>query len=170
MLIRPHKDSSSANNDLEQWIDHQNKKSFGFLLDNIGPDGVNAKDTVPGTVIASPSKDQPNYYFQWIRDAAITMESVVNEFQKTKDKRLGEIIGYYADLQGSLQHTWNPSGGYTTGGLGEPKFGVDGAPFTSFVSGVFTFVKSTHRVVADLATRWKDPGEDHNGTVLLLEL
>lgn len=131
---------------------------------------MNAKNTAPGTVIASPSTHEPNYYFQWIRDAAITMESVINEFHKTGNSKLGEIIDYYADLQGALQHTWNPSGGYTTGGLGEPKFGADGAPFNEFVSRTFLFVKAAGKKVADLGSRWKGTGVDRREMVRLLEL
>lgn len=36
----------------------------------------------------------------------------------------------YAAEADKLQHTTNPSGGYASGGLGEPKFYVDGQPFT----------------------------------------
>jgi hypothetical protein len=128
--------------DLEQWIQEQRKLSFGYLLDNIASNGTNAKGAAPGTVIASPSREAPNYYYQWVRDAAITVSEIVKEFDKTGDLSLKADIDAYADLQGILQYTFNPSGGYTTGGLGEPKFEVDGAPFTEFVSTVFTFVQS----------------------------
>jgi len=115
---------------LDDWIAEQRKTSMRFLLDNIAPNGSNAKGAVPGSVIASPSKDAPNYYYQWVRDAAITMAEVVAEYGETKDDGLKAIIEDYAKLQDSIQNTFNPSGGYTTGGLGEPKFMVDGAPFT----------------------------------------
>jgi glucoamylase len=36
----------------------------------------------------------------------------------------------YIYFSQQVQHTNNPSGGYATGGLGEPKFNVDGTPFT----------------------------------------
>lgn len=100
-----------------------------FILDNIAPFGVNAKDAVPGAVLASPSKSQPDYYYQWVRDAAITMADVVKEFGRTKEPKLRKTIDFYASLQKELQNTLNPSGGYSTGGLGEPKFEVDGKPF-----------------------------------------
>ncbi|KAA8895638.1 Six-hairpin glycosidase-like protein [Sphaerosporella brunnea] len=115
---------------LEQWIQQQRKTSWKFLLENIAPNGSNAKGAAPGTVIASPSRESPNYYYQWVRDAAITMADVIEEYAVTGDAQLKEIIEQYANLQGILQNTFNPSGGYTTGGLGEPKFHVDGAPFT----------------------------------------
>jgi glucoamylase len=115
---------------LEEWIYQQRKRSFKYLLENIAPNGSHAKGAAPGTVLASPSKNEPNYYYQWVRDAAITIKDVVEEYGKTGDDQLKTIIDCYANLQGILQNTYNPSGGYTTGGLGEPKFMIDGAPFT----------------------------------------
>jgi glucoamylase len=45
--------------------------------------------------------------------------------------RLSTILDAYADLQIDIQHTSNPSGTFDDlSGLGEPKFGVDGSPFT----------------------------------------
>lgn len=155
---------------LEEWIQEQRKTSFRFLLDNIGPNGTNAKETVPGTVLASPSREGPNYYYQWVRDAAITMGDVVEEYGKTGDPNLREIIDYYADLQGVLQNTFNPSGGYTTGGLGEPKFMVDGAPFTEFVSKVYICVQFIHSAVTDRFVRLKGTGDVRSETALPSEL
>jgi len=155
---------------LDDWIAEQRKTSMRFLLDNIAPNGSNAKGAVPGSVIASPSKDAPNYYYQWVRDAAITMAEVVAEYGETKDDGLKAIIEDYAKLQDSIQNTFNPSGGYTTGGLGEPKFMVDGAPFTEFVSSVVLFVRFTHAAVTDRFSRWKGIGDARNGTALLSEL
>ena len=136
-------------NGLDDWIQEQRNTSMRFLLDNIAPFGSNARGAAPGSVIASPSKHAPNYYYQWVRDAAITMAEVVAEYGETKDEGLKTIVEQYAKLQDSIQNTFNPSGGYTTGGLGEPKFMVDGAPFTGFVSSVVLFVQFTHAAVAD---------------------
>jgi glucoamylase len=45
--------------------------------------------------------------------------------------RLSAILDAYASLQRDLQHTSNPSGSFEDlSGLGEPKFKVDGTPFT----------------------------------------
>jgi glucoamylase len=155
---------------LEEWIHEQRKTSWKFLLENIAPNGSNAKGAAPGSVIASPSRESPNYYYQWVRDAAITMADVIEEYGRTGDAQLKAIIDQYANLQGILQNTFNPSGGYTTGGLGEPKFMADGAPFTEFVSRVFISVQSTQRAITDGYARWKGTGDARNGTVLLSEL
>jgi hypothetical protein len=154
---------------LEDWIQQQRKTSFRYMLDNIAPNGSNTKEAAPGVVIASPSKESPNYFYVWVRDAAITMGDVIEAYENNGDETLKSIIDSYTDLQGSLQNTFNPSGGYTTGGLGEPKFEIDGAPFTEFVSNVFTFVQFIHKTVTDRFARKKGIGGVHNGMVLLLE-
>jgi glucoamylase len=49
---------------LDAWIEQQEKVSLDNLLRNVAPGGLNAKDAAPGTVIASPSTQHPNYYYQ----------------------------------------------------------------------------------------------------------
>lgn len=70
-----------------------------------------------------------------VRDAAITMNSLVDLYADDPTSSLGAklstILNAYASLQSKLQHTTNPSGSFDDlSGLGEPKFGVDGKPFT----------------------------------------
>ena len=115
---------------LEDWIDIEKGLAFEYLLDNIAPNGTNTKGAADGTVIASPSKAYPNYFYQWVRDAAITIQGVIDEYEKSEDLALRDIIDNYANVQAQIQGTFNPSGGFATGGLGEPKFMVDGTPFT----------------------------------------
>lgn len=119
-----------ANEKLESWIAQQRNSSWKYLLDNVAPSGLNAARAAAGTVIASPSKSSPNYFYQWVRDAAITMKGVVGQYEKTKDADLRHVIEQYVGIQAMIQGTANPSGGYYSGGLGEPKFMVDGTPFT----------------------------------------
>lgn len=131
-----HPDRSSpvpTSEQLESWIAQQRKTSWKYLLDNIAPGGLNAARAAAGTVIASPSKSYPNYFYQWVRDAAITMKGVVGEYEKTKDVDLRDVVEQYIRIQGMIQGKANPSGGYYSGGLGEPKFMVDGEPFTLYV-------------------------------------
>ena len=49
---------------LNAWLEQQEKIALDNLLRNIAPGGANAPDAAPGTVIASPSKVHPNYYYQ----------------------------------------------------------------------------------------------------------
>jgi glucoamylase len=49
---------------LESWLRHEKHTALRQLLRNISPYGENALGAVPGTVLASPSKENPNYYYQ----------------------------------------------------------------------------------------------------------
>ncbi len=49
---------------LDSWIDAEYDIAVSRLLDNVAPGGQNALGTAPGTVIASPSKDTPDYFYQ----------------------------------------------------------------------------------------------------------
>ncbi|MGE3260219.1 MAG: glycoside hydrolase family 15 protein [Bacteriovoracia bacterium] len=81
-----------------------------------------------GSVIASPSRSDPDYYFHWVRDAALTMETFVTLYiqEKSPSQRaayLNRLLAY-ADFSVANQKA------HTLTGLGEPKFHVEGTPFT----------------------------------------
>ncbi|KAI9821725.1 MAG: Glucoamylase, intracellular sporulation-specific [Pycnora praestabilis] len=119
---------------LNAWLDNEKDIALLKLLANIAPSGRNTQGAIPGTVIASPSKQHPDYYFQWIRDAAITTSTLVNIYSSESASNLTfeilEALESYASLQYRLQHTNNPSGWFTDlSSLGEPKFHTDGTPF-----------------------------------------
>lgn len=124
----------------ESWIATQTHHAFESVLENVGhPQGDNGLPL--GVVIASPSKSAPDYYYQWTRDAAITMDSVVRQFwdqgsEGTLNDTLSTIIDGYISTQKKLQRVSNPSGEFDwakrmVDGLGEPKFETDGSAFTS---------------------------------------
>ena len=71
-----------------------------------------------GSIIASPSKE-PDYNFQWTRDSAIVIKSLINVFKYSKNDKLLKIFDNYIDI--SLKHIkYHP---------GEPKFNIDGTPY-----------------------------------------
>ncbi|KAF2829290.1 hypothetical protein CC86DRAFT_345940 [Ophiobolus disseminans] len=122
---------------LDVWIQTEERIALDKLLANVAPGGRNVvgKDVAAGTVVASPSTDEPDYWFQWVRDAAITMNSLVDMYaddpSSSLASQLSTILDAYTSLQSDIQHTTNPSGSFDDlSGLGEPKFGVDGKPFT----------------------------------------
>ncbi|KAF2143913.1 glycoside hydrolase family 15 protein [Aplosporella prunicola CBS 121167] len=129
---------SKQHSELEQWLEDEEKIAVDRLLANIAPYGRNAQDAVPGTVLASPSRSHPNYYFQWIRDAAITMSTVTTLYARAPFSYLSTSVllptlEAYASLSAQLQRTPNPSGDFSfpdLPGLGEPKFHVDGSSFS----------------------------------------
>lgn len=99
----------------------QEKYSIQYLLANVSP-----SDASPGAIIASPSKADPNYYYHWIRDAALTSDVLVTLYQNgDKSRDYDQLLQNYVDFSRHLQTVPNPSGG-----LGEPKFNVDGTAFT----------------------------------------
>lgn len=103
-------------------LSEQNDQSLDRLEKNISHPEV-----IPGVVIASPSRKDPDYFFHWIRDAALVMEGYVDllssadpNLQKIGSMRLENWLKFETMTQKSagLDH------------LGEPKFNVDGSLFT----------------------------------------
>jgi glucoamylase len=107
---------------LEGAIAKQYRIAFQSVLDNIGPHGKKAPGASAGVIIASPSTNDPDYFFTWTRDAALTMKMIVDEFLQAR-KELRSVIQDYLKSQAILQTVSNPSGALSSGrGLGEPKF------------------------------------------------
>ncbi|MBC7693166.1 MAG: glycoside hydrolase family 15 protein [Methylotenera sp.] len=85
-----------------------------------------------GSVMASPSKDEPNYYFHWIRDAALTMNGVFELQKNSSGAEHNRWISYlmdYIHFSRQNQLTPNRSGSPADLGLGEPKFHLNGTAF-----------------------------------------
>jgi glucoamylase len=91
-------------------------KIFLKILDNVNL-------TKNGSIVASPSMVEPNYYFHWIRDSAITIKTIISEYKINKDPKLLKILLKYIDYEFSIQNI------KTLSGLGEPKFNTDGTSF-----------------------------------------
>ncbi len=109
--------------EFEAWINSQTLKSRQSLLLNISPHG-----TERGVVVASPSRHDPDYYYHWIRDASIVMGVVVRFYEKAQipqeKEYFSQLIKDFVSFSRKNQLTFNRSGG-----LGEPKFNVDGSAF-----------------------------------------
>ncbi|KAK9465003.1 Six-hairpin glycosidase-like protein [Lipomyces arxii] len=123
---------SNKATEFDEWVNKQIQHTLDGILANIGPDGANVAygNVNPGVVVASPSKDAPNYYYHWVRDGAITMGSLVQEYSETGNETIKKILDAYVDNARSTQITANPSGTFEhLSGLGEPKFETDGRPF-----------------------------------------
>ena len=76
-----------------------------------------------GIIIASPSKENPDYFYHWIRDSAIIIRTLIKEYNSSNDSNLKNIIINYVKTEIKLQKL------NTLSGLGEPKFNVDKTPF-----------------------------------------
>jgi glucoamylase len=122
--------------DFESWIDRQKDISFASILENIG--GISnslPKSVVNGAVIASPSNNDPDYFYQWTRDAALTITSLVLQISDKKLKNIDNLrhtVESYIENQYYIQRVDNLSGNCNDtekSCLGEPKFMPDNSPF-----------------------------------------
>ncbi|KFZ10301.1 hypothetical protein V501_05247 [Pseudogymnoascus sp. VKM F-4519 (FW-2642)] len=122
---------SSPSSRLDKFVAAEKKIALQGVLNNIGPDGSRVPGAGAGFVVASPSKVDPDYFFSWSRDAALTMLMIVDEFAFSGDKKLQAKIEQYITSQAVLQTVSNPSGTFLPQGLGlgEPKYMVDGKRF-----------------------------------------
>ncbi|EED14963.1 glucoamylase precursor, putative [Talaromyces stipitatus ATCC 10500] len=119
-----------ASGSLDSWLAAETPIALQGVLNNIGSGGVFTEGAVEGIVIASPSKADPNYYYTWTRDSALTLKTLVDNFIAGASD-LESTIKDYINIESVLQGVSNPSGSITDGsGLGEPKFNVDGTAFT----------------------------------------
>ncbi|KAJ5909237.1 hypothetical protein N7495_001919 [Penicillium taxi] len=115
---------------LSSWLATNTDIARKSILDNIGSSGVYAKTADSGIVIASPSTSEPDYYYTWTRDSALTMK-LLTDLVKSGDTDLVPTIEEYINAQAYIQTVSNPSGGFSNGsGLGEPKFNIDSTAFT----------------------------------------
>lgn len=101
------------------------------MLCNIGSTGCYAPGVASGAVLASPSKNNPDYWYTWTRDSALTLKEVIDTFTNGYNSTLQTEIQNYIGAQAHLQGVSNPSGSFSDGtGLGEPKYEVDLSQFT----------------------------------------
>ncbi len=96
------------------------EKFINGLFTNIQKRGI-----VPGVVIASPSKKDPDYFYHWIRDGAITMRCIILLYRKNKINfdYLVRLFNNYIAIEQKIQDL------PTISGLGEPKVHVNITPF-----------------------------------------
>lgn len=55
---------------------------------------------------------------------------LIDQFTTGVDTSLRSLIDDFVVAEAALQEVSNPSGSIVTGGLGEPKFNIDGSAFT----------------------------------------
>jgi hypothetical protein len=59
--------TAGRSDDLDDWIQREEGVALERLLDNAAPGGRHVLDLAPGTIVASPSRDAPDYYYQCAR-------------------------------------------------------------------------------------------------------
>ncbi|KAH8677484.1 family 15 glycosyl hydrolase [Xylariales sp. PMI_506] len=117
--------------DVDDFVATEEPIALAQVLCNIGSTGCNAGGVTSGLVIASPSQNDPDYWYHWTRDAALTLKSLIDRLDNSYDSSIQAVIESYITEQANLQTVSNPSGSLSDGtGLGEPKFNVDASAFT----------------------------------------
>lgn len=105
----------------EDWLKTQTKISAEKMRANISPAGA-----ARGAVVASPSRRDPDYWFHWIRDAALVMDIYVQQYSSASSAEKGKIWRLMDDfIVFSRANQQAP----TPTGLGEPKLHADGSVF-----------------------------------------
>lgn len=94
-------------------------KSFNTVIAN-----STKPDVRPGMVVASPSRSNPDYYYDWVRDTALTYRSLVDYYELTRDQKIKKMIFTWISAEAYRQN--QP----TFTGLGEPKYFIDGSGYT----------------------------------------
>ena len=97
----------------------QFKASLSMVVSN-----ATRPDVKPGMVVASPSRENPNYYYDWVRDTALTMRSLIDYYELKKDPRVKQLIFTWISAEAHRQNL------PTLSGLGEPKYFIDGSGYT----------------------------------------
>lgn len=105
-----------------EWLQSQTGFAYHQILNNLSP-----ADAMPGAVIAAPSRHQPNYYYHWVRDAAIAMETLSTYHDTFATPQQKQLI--HQSFSDYIMFTTHIQQLYPQAGLGEPKFNVDGSTF-----------------------------------------
>jgi glucoamylase len=111
--------ASFAASDFDIWIQKQSDFSEIKLFEN-----VSAPGTAQGSVVASPSKIDPNYYFYWVRDGSLTMDSVLGLYKDTSGAGRSALLSRLDDFRVFTQRNQNTP---TWPGLGDPRYNADGS-------------------------------------------
>ncbi|KAJ4397765.1 hypothetical protein N0V93_002001 [Gnomoniopsis smithogilvyi] len=121
---------ADQNVDVDSFVSSERAIALQGALNNIGPDGSEVPGASAGLVVASPSKANPNYFYTWTRDSALTLRMIVDEYILGNED-LVKYVEDYLSAQAALQTITNPSGTFlpSGAGLGEPKYMVDGTRF-----------------------------------------
>lgn len=82
--------------------------------------------TANGAIMASPSRQNPDYYYDWVRDSAITMGLIASWYDAEHHPLYKNLLLRYVHWVEIIQHQSTPHGGDI---LGEPKFYLDGRPY-----------------------------------------
>ncbi len=96
----------------------QFNESFKRLVRN-----ASMPDVSPGMVVASPSRTNPNYYYDWVRDTSLSMKALIDYWELRKDPGVEKMLYTWVESETRRQNI------FTLSGLGEPKYNIDGTGY-----------------------------------------
>jgi glucoamylase len=97
----------------------QFKSSLDLIVAN-----ATRPDVKLGMVVASPSRENPDYYYDWVRDTALTFSALIDYYKLTKEEKYLNLIKNWVFSEFERQNEWSLTG------LGEPKFYIDGKAYS----------------------------------------
>ncbi len=119
---RAEKGNAARDPGLEAWLVRERAVALARMRANISPPGA-----ARGAGAASPSRNDPDYWFHWRRDGALTMQEVVGLYTRAKDPaEKAEYLQMLRDYAGFARVT---QAAPSRSGLGEPKYEMDGRAF-----------------------------------------
>lgn len=102
--------------DFEAWLDNEGQVAVERLNLNIS-----APQTHRGSILASPSQHDPNYYFYWVRDGAMVMRAIFDRVAAGDANAVSQFKDYVAFTRENQEVAAT-----SPYGLGDPRFNVDG--------------------------------------------
>lgn len=113
--------SPLANTASLQSFEDQFVKSTNFMMQN-----MIRSDVTAGAIIAAPSQQNPDYFYHWVRDAALTLEASLSLYENgylnlEQQSKMQKFFLSHLKFNQYIQQT-----SLQAGGLGEPKFSVHG--------------------------------------------
>jgi glucoamylase len=120
----PYATPNGLSNDITTWLAVGITSQLAICKSRMF-DNINSAGAENGTVVASTSTADPDYHYNWVRDAALTMDVVVDLYTAatlpSANSFYEEILFQYAQARADEQQI---------GGLGEPKFWLNNTLFT----------------------------------------
>jgi glucoamylase len=125
---QPYASPSGLSNDISAYLAASTDSGAG-LAKSLMFANINVVGSANGTVIAAQSYSSPDYAYNWVRDASLTMDVVQSLYNasasQTAQLYYAEILFSYANARTGEQNDSN-----LQTGLGEPKFNLDNSVFT----------------------------------------
>lgn len=124
----PYASPTGFANDISSSLEASASSNAGFAKQFLF-DNIDVSNAANGTVIAAQSYSAPNYAYNWVRDASLTMDVVQQLYAAASSDSAkasyAEILFAYANARVAEQKDPN-----LQTGLGEPKFDLDNSVFT----------------------------------------